>query len=67
MEGEDNPWILESPMRISKMGNRNISIATSIDIWQRNASYRRKRGKQGNVSNMTKKDTLPRIVKENNR
>jgi len=32
MENEDNPWILESPMRISKMGNQNVSIATNIDI-----------------------------------
>jgi len=38
MEGKDSLWTLESPTRTSKMGNQNTSIATSIDMWQRNAS-----------------------------
>jgi len=63
MEGEDNPWTLESPMRISKMKNRNFSITTSMDTWKRNVGQRRKRGKQENVSNVMKKDILPRIAK----
>jgi len=58
MEDKDNPWTSESPMRISKMGNQNVSIVTSTDIWQRNTGQRRKRGKQGNVSNVMKKNTL---------
>jgi len=37
MEDEDNTWTLKSPTRISRMGSQNVSIATSMDIWQRNA------------------------------
>jgi len=32
MEGKDSPWTSESPTRISKMGNQNVSIATSTNI-----------------------------------
>jgi len=38
----------------------------AYNIWQRNAGQRRKRGKQGNISNVMKKDTLPRIAKGSN-
>jgi len=55
MEGDDSPWTLESPMTISKMGSQSASIATSTDTWQRNASRRRKKEKQGDVSSATKK------------
>ena len=37
MEEEDNQWILESLMTISKTENRSASTATSMVIWQRNA------------------------------
>ena len=55
MEGEDSPWTLESPMTISRMESQSASIATSTDTWQRNASRRRKKEKQGDVSSATKK------------
>ena len=32
MEGEDSPYISESSVRISKMGNQNVSIITNTDI-----------------------------------
>jgi len=51
-------------MTTSKMESQSVSITTSIGIWSRNV--RRKRKKQENVSNMTKKGILPKIVKENN-
>jgi len=44
-------------MIISKMRSQSTSIATSIDIWQRNASQRKKNEKQENISNVTKKGT----------
>ena len=55
MEGKDSPWTLESPTTTSRMESQSISAATNIDIWQRNASQRKKNEKQGNVSNMTRK------------
>jgi len=45
MEGEDSPWILESPITISRMENQSVSIATSMDTWQTNANKRRKKEK----------------------
>ena len=65
MGKEDNQWILESPMTISKMGSRNASIVTNTDIWQRNAKQRRRNEKHEPVSNATRKGILPRTVKEN--
>jgi len=56
MEGEDSPWILERVMTISRMGSLSASIATSTAIWPKNAG-RRKKKKQGSVSNVTKRDT----------
>ena len=32
MESKDSPWILENPMRTSRIGSQNASIATSMDI-----------------------------------
>jgi len=55
MEGEDSLWTLKSLTKTSRMENQNTLIATNIDIWQRNADQRRKKEKQGNVSNVTKK------------
>ena len=46
------------------MESQSISAATNIDIWQRNASQRKKNEKQGNVSNMTRKGIQPRTVKK---
>ena len=36
-----------------------------MDIWQRNAKQKRRNEKPEYASNVTKKDTLPKIVKEN--
>ena len=55
MEDKDSPWTLESPTTTSRMESQSISAATNIDIWQRNASQRKKNEKQGNVSNITRK------------
>jgi len=37
MGDRDNPWTLEGPIRILKIGNPNASTATNMGIWQRNA------------------------------
>ena len=55
MEGEISLWILESPMTISRTESLSASIATSMDIWKKNADQRRKNIILGNVSNATKK------------
>ena len=52
-------------MITSKMGSWNASTTTNMGIWPKNAERRNKK-KQENVSNIVKKDTLQRIVKENN-
>ena len=65
MEKEDNPQILGNPMKTSKMGSPSTSIATSTDIWQRNADQRRRNEKHELVSNVTKKGILPKTVKGN--
>jgi len=56
---------LEKAMITSKTESRSASIAASTDIWPKNAE-RRKRRKLGNVSNVIKKDTLPKIAKKSN-
>ena len=61
---EDNQWILGDPTTISKTGNQSVSTATNTNTWQRIAMERRKNKKQGNVSNVIKKDTLQRIARE---
>ena len=38
------------------MGNQSVSIATSIGIQLKNVGTRRKKKKQGNVSNVIEKD-----------
>ena len=65
MVDEDNQWTLESPMRTLKMGSLSTSTATSMDIWQRNAEQRRRNKRLEHASNMTRKDILPNIAKEN--
>jgi len=57
MENKVSPWTLGSPMTTLKMGSPNASIIINTGIWQKNA-------KPGNVSNVRKKDTLPRTAKE---
>ena len=64
MEEEDNQWILESPMTISKTGNLNASIVTSTDTWQRNANQKRRNEKHERVLNATRRGTLPKIAEE---
>ena len=65
MEEENNQWILGSPITISKTGSLSVSIATSMDIWQRNAEQRRRNKKHKCVLNVTKRGILPKTVKEN--
>ena len=64
MEDEVSLWTLGNPMTTLKMGSLNASIATNMGTWQKNANRRRKNAKPGNVSNMRKKNTLPRTAKE---
>ena len=42
---EDNQWILEGQMTISKTENQSVSIVTNIGIWQRIAEERGKNEK----------------------
>ena len=65
MEGGNNQWILGSPTTILKMGSQSASIATNMDIWQRNAEQRRRNEIHKHVSNMTRRGILPRTVKRN--
>ena len=44
-EDKNSPWTLENPTTISRMENQSVSIATSMDTWQRNTSQRRKNKK----------------------
>ena len=46
------------------MGSLSASIATNIDIWQRNTDQRKKKRTSDNTSNVTRKDTQPEIVKK---
>ena len=63
MEDEGNPWILGSPTKTSKTGSPSTSIATSTDTWQKNAKWKRRNEKHKHVSNVTRRGTLPKIVK----
>jgi len=54
-------------MRTSRMESQSASTATSMVIWQRNADQKRRNEKQELVSNVTRKNTSPRTVKENRR
>jgi len=51
-------------MTISRTGSLSVSIATSIAIWQKNADPRRRNEKCKLVSNVTRKGTLQKTVKE---
>ena len=64
MESENNQWILESPMIISRMGSSSALIATSMVIWQRNADQKRRNKKHKYVLNTIRRGTLPRTVKK---
>jgi len=63
MEEENNQWILESPTTISKMGSLSASIATNMDIWQRNTKQKRRNEKHKHVLNITRRGILPRTTK----
>ena len=65
MEDKDNLWTSESPITTLKMGSQSASIVTNTNIWQKNANQRRKNMKPESVSNITKKDILPRTVEKN--
>jgi len=62
MVEEDSQWTLESSMTISKMGSLSASIATSMDIWQRNAEWKRRNEKHEHVLNATRRGILPKTV-----
>ena len=64
MEGKNSLWILERATTTSRTESLSASTATSIAIQPKNAG-RRKKKIQGNVSNATEKDTLPKTVKGN--
>jgi len=55
MEGKNSLWTLERVTTTSKMRSLSALIATSMVIWPKNAG-RRKRKKQGSVSNVTKRN-----------
>ena len=61
---KDNKWTLGSPTTTSKMGSLSASIATNMDIWQKNAEQRGRNAKPERVSNAKRKDILPKTVKE---
>ena len=65
MEDKDNQWTLGSPMTISKTESPSASTATSMDTWQKNAERKRKNEKHKHVSNVTRRNILPKIVKGN--
>ena len=67
IENEDNQWILESLITTLKTGSRSVSTATSTVIWQRNARQRRRNKKHKLVLNVTRRGTLPKIVKGSRR
>jgi len=54
-------------MTISRIESQSISIVTNTDIWQRNTDPRRRNEKCKLVSNVTRRDTLPKTIKENSR
>ena len=64
MEEENNQWILGSPMTISRTESLSASTATSTDIWQRNAEWKRRNEKHKCVLNVTRRGILLETVKE---
>jgi len=64
-EEENNPWTLGSLMETSRIGSPSASITTSMVIWQRNADWKRRNEKHKHVLNVTRRGTLPKIVKGN--
>jgi len=58
---------LGSLMTTLKTGSQSASIATNMDIWQRNAGQRRKNETHEPASNATRRGILPRTVKRNRR
>ena len=65
MEDEDNQWTLESSVITSRIGSLSASIATSTDIWQKNADWKKRNEKHKHVLNVTRRDISPKIVKGN--
>jgi len=51
-------------MTTLKMESPNASIAINMGTWQKNADRRRKNAKPGNVSNVRKKNILPKTAKK---
>ena len=54
-------------MRTSKMKSLSASIVTSMVIWQKNTDQKRRNEKHKHVSNVIRRGTLPKMVKENRR
>jgi len=52
-------------MITSRMGSLSASIATSTDIWQKNADWKKMNEKHKHILNVTRRDISPKIVKGN--
>ena len=63
-KGKDSPWILKRVTTISRMESLSTSITTSMAILQKNADSRRRNKKHELVSNVTRKGTLLKTIKE---
>jgi len=61
---ENNLWTLGNPTTTSRMGSLSASIATNMDIWQRNADRKRRNEKREHVLNATRRGILPKTAKE---
>ena len=65
--GQGQPMDIRKSNNNFRTGSLSDSIATSMAMWQKNADLRRKNEKHELVSNVTRKGTLPKTVKEYSR
>jgi len=56
---------LGSPTIISKIRSPSASTATSTATWQKNVDWKGRNEKHEHVLNVTRRDILPKITKEN--
>jgi len=61
---KDNLWTLGNQTTTSRMESLSASIATNMDIWQRNADRKRRNEKREHVLNATRRGILPKTAKE---
>jgi len=52
-------------MTVLRMESQSASIVINTDIWQRNTDSKKRNEKHKLVSNVTRRGTLPKTVKEN--